>query len=96
MLFRSSIDGGTNFQDSIILGNRGGDPNVAALENNVYLVWTSDDVGILYRKSNNLGNDFDRTVRIDNGVVPATMNCDLPHSETCTLGNTENPIIVVS
>ncbi len=62
--FRSSVDGGDNFSESINISNNSGDsrfPKVASIENQVYVVWHDNSTGnfeTYYTKSNDGGNTF--------------------------------------
>ena len=74
IFYRRSIDGGASFGGTVNISNSpevGGFPSVAAVENNVYIVWEDDDpVGgiaerdILFRRSLDGGANFESTVDI--------------------------------
>jgi hypothetical protein len=74
ILYRRSTDGGMTFGPIDNLSNNAGFSNfpaIAALENNVYVVWQdqdsiSGDNEILFRKSTDGGSNFGDTVNLSN------------------------------
>jgi hypothetical protein len=68
ILYRRSTDGGASFGNTMNLSNNPGQslaPAIAAMGNNVYVVWTDDTPGrwnIMYRRSTNGGVSFGGTV----------------------------------
>ena len=69
IMFTSSIDGGTTFNNSIELINKtnGAFPKINSYANNVYIVWNDENKknnGIFFIKSSNKGNNFDEIIKL--------------------------------
>ena len=69
IMFTSSIDGGTTFNNSIELINKtnGAFPKINSYANNVYIVWNDENKknnGIFFIKSSNKGNNFDEIIKV--------------------------------
>jgi hypothetical protein len=77
IVFRKSNDSGNNFDKNVHLNRIGGtnqtvsSPLLAATERgDVYVVWV-DKNNIVFRKSNDSGNNFDKSISLDNNVNPS-------------------------
>jgi hypothetical protein len=72
VLFRKSIDSGSNFGSTVNLSNNAGAvyPSLAVSGNNVYVVWNSniEKSQILFRKSIDSGSNFGSTVNLSNNA----------------------------
>jgi len=74
ILFKRSTDGGKTFGSTKNLSNNAGNsrsPQIAASGNNVYVVWsdrTPDNFDILFKRSTDRGDDFDRTKNLSNNA----------------------------
>lgn len=71
--FRSSKDGGINFNEPVNLSNNKGfseHPQIAAVENNVYVLWVDDSNGarqVFLKSSDDGGESFAPTVKLSKG-----------------------------
>ena len=70
IMFKSSIDGGNTFNNSIELINNTNDafPKIDSYANNVYIVWNNENKknsGIFFTKSSDKGNNFDGTIKLN-------------------------------
>jgi hypothetical protein len=79
IVFRKSNDSGNNFDKNVHLNRIGGtnqtvsSPLLAATERgDVYVVWVDKNKNnIVFRKSNDSGNNFDKSISLDNNVNPS-------------------------
>jgi len=73
--FRKSTNGGITFGKDINLSNSSGfseHPQIAAIENNVYIVWVDNTYGnkeISFTKSVDAGSTFDKAIKISNNTL---------------------------
>ena len=71
IIFKSSIDSGTNFNDPIELTANTDDafPKINSYGNNVYIVWNNENKknsGLFFIKSSDKGNNFSKIIELSN------------------------------
>jgi hypothetical protein len=101
IIFRASNDNGNNFERSVRLNRNAGpnqtstiafSPQLAATENgDVYVVWvdknnSTGSSNIIFRASNDNGNNFERSVRLNRNSNQTTAS-DSPHIVATENGN---------
>ncbi|MDQ3970342.1 MAG: glycoside hydrolase [Thermoproteota archaeon] len=70
IMFKSSIDGGNTFNDSIELMNNTDDsfPKISSYGNYVYIVWNNENKensGLFFIRSSNQGDNFEKAIKIE-------------------------------
>jgi hypothetical protein len=81
--FRKSVDGGITFGEDINLSNSPGfseHPQIAAIGNNVYIVWVDDTYGnkeISFIRSNDTGSTFDQPTKISNNTLGDSQDVEI-------------------
>ena len=70
IMFKSSIDGGNTFNNSIELMNNTDDsfPKISSYGNYVYVVWNDENKensGLFFVRSSNQGDNFEKAIRIE-------------------------------
>ena len=70
IMFKSSIDGGNTFNNSIELMNNTDDsfPKISSYGNYVYVVWNNENKensGLFFVRSSNQGDNFEKAIRIE-------------------------------
>jgi hypothetical protein len=69
-MFKSSIDGGNTFNNSIELMNKTDDsfPKISSYGNYVYIVWNNENKengGLFFVRSSNQGDNFEKAIKIE-------------------------------
>lgn len=81
--FRKSTDGGITFGEDINLSKSPGfseHPQIAAIGNNVYIVWVDDTYGnkeISFIKSDDAGSTFDEAIKISNNTLGDSQDVEI-------------------
>jgi hypothetical protein len=70
IMFKSSIDGGNTFNNSIELMNKTDDsfPKISSYGNYVYIVWNNENKengGLFFVRSSNQGDNFEKAIKIE-------------------------------
>ena len=70
IMFKSSIDGGNTFNNSIELMNNTDDsfPKISSYDNYVYIVWNNENKensGLFFLRSSNQGDNFEKAIKIE-------------------------------